>query len=649
MLRTIIRKSTSTFIYLFKIFFPPQGIRVLMYHRINDTLKPNELVTGTRTFREQMEYLYSKKYKIISVEEMIRQLNNPGIFRKHYRKQVVITFDDGYRDNYLNAFPILKKFGFTATVFLTSGMINTDKKLKRYEHMTDPEMLNWQEIKEMQDAGIEFGVHTVSHPHLTQINLEEARKEIEDSKSTLESKGIKVKSFCYPYGDYNTEIKRIVKDAGFACAFTIKPGMNRRKDDLFALKRIGINGNDTLFDFKKKLLGGYELLHKIVQKTKNREFQKNENNINRLINILYVIWSLGLGGAEQVVINLAKGLDKTRFNPVICCLNDRGNFAGKLENEGIKVIALNKKYKFDLRIINKLITVIKQNNIKIVHTHLWGANFWGRIASILSGIPVIIATEHNIDTWKKIYHLVLDKWLSHWTDRIIVVSNSVKEFYVGKARVNPAKTSVIYNGINAEIYEFAMDNREEFGIKNEETVLGIIGRLVPQKGHQYFLLAFKELLNTHNIKGLIIGSGPLEDELKQFSQHLGLDGNIIFTGLRQDIPQLLKTIDILVMPSLREGLPIVALEAMASGVPVIATAVGGNPELIKNGFNGILVSPQDLKALIKGVSSILEDKNLAKRLIENARNRVREYFSIEKMVKETEGLYEEYLNKKDNK
>lgn len=164
------------------------------------------------------------------------------------------------------------------------------------------------------------------------------------------------------------------------------------------------------------------------------------------LKVLYIIWSLGLGGAERVVINLAKGLDKTKFNPLICCLNDKGIFAQELEKEGIKVLELKKTWKFDFTVIKKLTAIIKENRIDIVHTHLWGANFWGRIAAQKAGVPVIVATEHNSDTWKTHLHFMLDRFLARKTDKIIAVSNSVKEFYVSKG-IRAEKIEIIYNGI----------------------------------------------------------------------------------------------------------------------------------------------------------------------------------------------------------
>ncbi|MBU2102934.1 MAG: glycosyltransferase, partial [Candidatus Omnitrophica bacterium] len=360
-------------------------------------------------------------------------------------------------------------------------------------------------------------------------------------------------------------------------------------------------------------------------------------------NILYIIWSLGLGGAERVVINLAKGLDKNKYNVTVCCLNDKGQFAYELEKEGIEVVALNKKGAFDISIVPRLSSLIRRYNIDIVHTHLWGANFWGRIAAKLANVKVIIATEHNMDTWKNGGYFILDRWVSSFTDKVIVVSESVKDFYYKKIGLTDEKSRMIHNGIESEKYALAKKGTD-FKTNGNEIVIGIVGRLVPQKGHKYFLLAMKELVSKHRIKGLIVGSGPMGEELKQYSKDLGLNGNVVFTGLRQDIPEVLKSLDILVLPSLREGLPIVALEAMASGVPVVATNVGGTPEVVIDNETGILIEPENERDIVNAIGRLIEDKVAMERLICNARRHIQKNFTIEKMVLQHESLYTELLS-----
>ncbi|MDP1853766.1 MAG: GT4 family glycosyltransferase PelF [Candidatus Omnitrophota bacterium] len=638
-----IRNLLSLPCYILSKLTENNGIRILMYHRVNADYPSNRLCVKTNEFRKQMEFLHKNGYEVMALADAYNQLPSAGHqCPKPDKPKIVITFDDGFEDNYTNAYPILKEYGFSATIFLTVNSI--DKR----------GFLSWEQIKEMSQSSITFGAHTVSHPELTKIPLDSAKGEIIGSKENIEAKSLKCNFFCYPKGDFNQTIKDIVREAGFKAACSIKPGTNfPGRQDLMELKRTEISGFDSIFDFRKKLAGAYDLLHKLAQlrtMVRLRSPQANQalSTKNR-INILYVIWSLGLGGAEQVVINLAKNLDKQKFNPIVCCLNDKGVFAEELEKEGIEVIPLAKKHKFDISVIKSLINIIKQYKIDIVHTHLWGANFWGRIAAKLSGVKVIIATEHNIDVWKTSLHLFLDKLLSFITDKIIVVSNKVGEFYAQKAHIAKNKIRVIYNGI--DIGRFNRDinsgqKRESLGISNDEKVIAIIGRLVPQKGHRYFLRALKKLTACGlNVKGLIIGSGELEAELKEYSASLGLNGKVLFMGLRKDVDTILPIVDILALPSLREGMPIAALEAMACGIPVVATDVGGNREVITDGVTGYIVPPEDDALLAEKIKILIEDRALANSFADAGRKRIRESFSNSQMLKASEGLYTELFNK----
>ncbi|MFH1245908.1 MAG: polysaccharide deacetylase family protein [Candidatus Omnitrophota bacterium] len=258
------RMVLSSFVYVLKqqCRFRNRRIIVLMYHRVNDDLPAGELVMPTRLFRRQMEYLRGD-FRVIGAEEMLE------IKKQHKGKpRVMITFDDGYRDNYTNAFPVLKELGLTATIFLTTGYIDTNNKVDWYKTVPwERDFLNKDEIKKMADYGISFGAHTVSHPHLTRLNLQEAVREIKESKEIVKRLTAQpVIAFSYPYGDYNQEIKEVVKASGFPLAFSVHPGQNTSETNLFALKRKGMNGQDSSFDFKRKLGKRviYDLLHRIA-------------------------------------------------------------------------------------------------------------------------------------------------------------------------------------------------------------------------------------------------------------------------------------------------------------------------------------------------------------------------------------------------
>ena len=362
--------------------------------------------------------------------------------------------------------------------------------------------------------------------------------------------------------------------------------------------------------------------------------------------IMHVIWSLDLGGAEQVVLNLVRKLDRARFEPIVCCLNEKGRYADQVERQGIRVIALRKCPKFDPFLIPKLVSLIKTEGVDLIHTHLFTGNLWGRIAARIAGVPVI-STEHGMDTWRGPFELTLDQWLAQVNRRVIFVSEGVKRFYSERNPSLQGKGRVLHNGI--EVEDFGLRSLKnavlaELGIGQNRKVVGIVGRLVPEKAHEDFLRAIQLLLrNESNVTGLIVGEGERESFLREKVRELGIEKKVVFAGFRQDLDRLYSALDVFVICSVREGFPLTILEAMAAGVPIVATRVGGILESIRDREEGLLVSPGNPEGLADSIASLLNDSSQRERLIRNARSLVRSRFSAEKMVKDHEALYEEVL------
>jgi peptidoglycan/xylan/chitin deacetylase (PgdA/CDA1 family) len=210
---------------------------IICYHCIKDEAWPHLRPTKVADFEKQMRYL-SKVYNPISLERMAQHIQNGTSFPS---KAIAVTFDDGYQDNYENAYPILKKYNIPATVFLTTGFIGTGQIPawdRGYYTAEKTLMLSWQQVREMSDGGISFGSHTLTHPFLTRIPLKQARKEIHRSKDIIEQQtGRPVTTFSYPTGDFDSDIKGIVEEAGHSAAVSTIPGYNSAQDDLYALKR----------------------------------------------------------------------------------------------------------------------------------------------------------------------------------------------------------------------------------------------------------------------------------------------------------------------------------------------------------------------------------------------------------------------------
>jgi len=213
-------------------------IPVLMYHKVSPGKKEKYRISPER-FTNQMEYLSKKGYQTISPDELL------GVVRKRRilpEKSVLLTFDDGYKDNFTYAYSILKKYHFKATIFLVTQYMGRKSEWSKREEET----LSWEEIIEMKEEGFSFGSHTHTHPNLLELPRDKVLFEIRDSKRILEERlGEPIKFFAYPYGKFNSQIRDMVKEAGYLGAFSTLPGKNAKNEDPFLLRRILIRGYDT--------------------------------------------------------------------------------------------------------------------------------------------------------------------------------------------------------------------------------------------------------------------------------------------------------------------------------------------------------------------------------------------------------------------
>jgi len=239
----------------------------------------------------------------------------------------------------------------------------------------------------------------------------------------------------------------------------------------------------------------------------------------------------------------------------------------------------------------------------------------------------------------------MDKILSHMTNRIVVVAEFLKRNLVQKEWMNPEAITTIYNGIDGDDFTRRGDRVEiaaELNISPTSKILGIVARLDPIKNHRCLIKAMKKVaVRFPDALLLVIGDGPMRTKLEELVSLEHLNGNIIFLGTRNDIPRLLSVLDIFVLSSLSEGLPLTILEAMAAGKPIVATDVGGIPEIIQGGSEGIIVPSNDPDVLADAISDLLRDDRKRIDMGAKARMKFEEKFTIQTMVKRYEELYEE--------
>lgn len=249
---------------------PEPGLRVLTYHRVNDVHPRDRLSVTTRAFAAQMEALADSRRPVVPLAAAIGALRGDGPALPP--GAVALTFDDGFADNRSDALPILERLGFPAAFFVVTRAIGSPGTLERYRRCCDADrMLGWEEVRDLRSRGHAIGGHGRTHRELADLSADEARAEAEGSLRDIEERlGERPRLFCYPRGSENARVRRIVADAGFEAACTVRPGPNPPGTDLLALRRTEVSGDDDLVDFRFKLDGGFDAWHALVQRVRTR-------------------------------------------------------------------------------------------------------------------------------------------------------------------------------------------------------------------------------------------------------------------------------------------------------------------------------------------------------------------------------------------
>ncbi|MBI3997046.1 MAG: glycosyltransferase [Candidatus Omnitrophica bacterium] len=345
------------------------------------------------------------------------------------------------------------------------------------------------------------------------------------------------------------------------------------------------------------------------------------------------------------MIRLAAGLDRRRFAPIICCMNEPGPFATQAISRGIEVIALHKRGAIDLGMLIRLTRVMRQRRPGIVHTHLWGASFWGRLAARLARVPVVIVHEHGMQPYRGAFHFFCDRWLARVTSRILFASQHVLQIYRAKTAVAESKCMVIPNGVAVLRLPDRIAARRARGWSPDDQVILSVGRLSPEKGYEDLLKAFALIASrAPHARLVLVGDGAQRAALQTLQAQSGLNGRVTFAGRQEDVTGWLAAADLYVQPSHREGLPLAVLEAMAAGVPVVATDVGDLRYVITEGRTGYLVPARQPDTLAARLVDVLEHPEQQPRIAEAARALVRTRFSDEQMIRAIERVYEDELS-----
>jgi glycosyltransferase involved in cell wall biosynthesis len=357
---------------------------------------------------------------------------------------------------------------------------------------------------------------------------------------------------------------------------------------------------------------------------------------------------LGVGGTESHILELASGIDRSRFDVTVCTLKRGGLVAEELRTRGIRVLSLDGSGKLDARVLLRLLKLIREERPDVIQAFLFWANVAARVCGRFVRTLAIISSYHDeIVSEGRLVRLV-DRLTLRWSHGILCCSEAVRRSVLSRIGGEESRVSVIPFGVDVDRFRSAAAaTRQELGLSEDRAVIGTVCRLVePKKGLSILLQAMGELKRQFGqppCQLLIVGDGPARTTLESLRDRSGLSGWVVFAGTRRDIPGVLHAMDVFVLPSLYEGFGIAILEAMAAGKAVVATRVGGIPEFVVPGETGLLVEPGNAMALAEAIGCLLRDPEQARHMGNRGRMRVLAGFQMATVVHRHEQVYEACL------
>lgn len=378
---------------------------------------------------------------------------------------------------------------------------------------------------------------------------------------------------------------------------------------------------------------------------------------DRKINVLQVCGGGVRSGIETYVLNLARGFRNSPFNILISPLR-YGLFTKELREHDIEPIELLKRFRGDPSVFFKIASIIKRKQIDIVHAHGENGNFYARIVAKLMGRKVVSTVHSHLkealvdmsaNPWLRTLIYKQDLFFSLLCDKVVAPSHRIAR-ELERNGVNRGKITVIHSGIDVKTFASWAESfkerdrrifRARLGLEDDEFLVGTVGRVAPVKNHTLLVEAAELALKMrHRMRFIVIGDGPLFEELKELIDHRGLKQFFILPGWQRDVKQYLGSLDAFVMTSITEGLNITLVKAMAMGIPVISTDVGSISELIQNNINGFLVPLRSPNLLAGRILELYNNRSLGKKLAERGFKYVADHFDISTSVAKYGHMYE---------
>lgn len=687
---------------------------IFTFHRVlpaEEKCFEPEMSTGVEKFRDFLDWIL-KNYQVVSLDEIASRNGKPSTKQ---RPDCAITFDDGWYDNFTYAFPELARRGMTATIFLATRYIGTDRRLwqerlwlcwqelkieenrrvvlekvarrtpwfppaetlsDRTDYaslrrflMTRPSLeaeefslrieessnfasarsgrsfLNWDEVKKMQAAGIRFGSHTLNHTLLPNTSPSDAEREIRDSKEELAAQ-IKenVTGFAYPWGALGPRSHEQVRQSGYEFAVTTTAGLVKSSSDRLLLPRVSVSdtvldGGEGTFDPGKARISFARQIFTVSAKKLLRRKKKSGKRIKVLFVLdLIEAWE---GGTERQVHLLIRSLDPQYFETKLCFLfqSPKSVEAG---SPCPVIVACPQKTKIPalpLRLWN-LTRVLRKERPDIVQAFFVEGIMAGILAARIAKVPQIIGSVRNDGYWRQTKHRLFMKAVTplahHWQANSRVLwsfQNKVEDVPGTQIEILPNGTDV--SRFNPATHEQRQQVRREMGFSENGPICVCVANLYAVKDLETLIRSaahLREKLPT--IQFLLVGDGPLREELENLVNSLGLSENVKFVGRQPDVRPFLAAADFGVLTSLSEGSSNSILEYMAMGLPSIVSDLPANRELLSE----VLFQPGNSLDLAEKIYRLWLDLSMRTCLSKLSREIAAEY-SVEKFSVRAQSYY----------
>ncbi len=525
-------------------------------------------------------------------------------------------------------------------------------------------LATWDECARLAAAGMELGAHTLTHPFLSSLGAAAQREEIAGSFDLIERRlGTRPRGIAYPGGDHDAASVAAAAEAGH-WAVTTRDGENDAGTPRFELLRRGLSegaclgpgGRFSARLMRAELDGVFAPWRRHGRAGSGVAALAGVRGVGPVaaapLRVLYVVGNFTAGGAERHLIELWRRMDRREFDVTIACFRAEGAFLAEVRGLGWPVVDLGVGRRFydarGLAALARLAHLVLDLRPDVVHGYLFGPHLFAALAGRLAGVPVVAVAKRNMDDFLTPRQVVVDRVAHRLATHVTAVSEAVAGTVVALG-VPRGRITVIPNGVDAARFADGgpthgagapmAEARRELGADGSPLV-GSVGCLAARKDYGTLLAALARLTERGTaFRAALVGDGVERAALEARAEELGLAPRLRFLGERTGVERLLPGMDVFVLSSREEGIPNALLEAMAAGRPCVATAVGGTPEVLRDGETGWLVPPGDPGALADALAEALAHPEEARRRAAAARRAVVEDMSIEAMARRHAEFY----------